>query len=96
MNHTISVLKDKKLPEMFRPILWGLRFDAIRAWKDKEAIILSALNDGELAHLRWIIKSYGTDEIRKTLSSRLETELYPESRNLARVLFSVPNFRHAR
>ena len=91
-----TMLKNERLPKMFRPILWGLRWDALRAWKDREAVIMAALNEGNLKHLRWIKKTYGADEIRNVLSRRLETELHLESRNLARVLFSIQHFRHAR
>jgi len=83
-------------PEMFRPLLWGLKWSAIDIWEDREDIILAALNHGELEHLRWIIETYGKNEIRRALVKRLETEIYPESRNLARVLFSVPGFRKSR
>ena len=85
-----------KPPEMFKPLLWGLRWDDLDAWEDREAIILAALNEGELDHLQWIIKTYGVDEIQKVLSRRLETEFHPESRNLAKLLFSIQNFSHAR
>lgn len=87
---------DKQPPEIFRSLLWGLKWDALGIWKDRADVILAALNYGELEHLRWIIKTYGVSEIRKMLSRRLETEVYPESRSLARVLFSVPQFRRSR
>lgn len=86
----------KQPPDIFRPILWGLKWDALDISKDKADIILAALNYGDLEHLRWIIKTYGVEEIRKVLSRRLESEIYPESRNLARVLFNVLKFRHSR
>jgi hypothetical protein len=89
------VKKTRKPPEMFRPLLWGLRWDALRVWEDKEAIIMAAVNEGEREHLRWIIKAYGEKEIKKVLFRRLETEFHPESRNLAQVLFNA-HFRHAR
>ena len=89
-------MKSAKIPEMFRPFLWGLRWDALDAWKDRADIILTSLNYGDLKHLRWIIKIYGANEIRRALSRRLETEIYPESRNLSRVLFNNPQFRRSR
>lgn len=81
---------------MFRPLLWGLRWGVLRVWEDREAIILATLNYGDIEHLRWIIKTYGVSEIRRVLSRRLETEIFPESRNLAKILFSNPRFRHTR
>ena len=79
-------------PEMFKPLLWGLKWDALDIWEDRHEIILAALNHGDLEHLKWTKETYGEAEIKKVLSQRLETEIYPESRNLARVLFSVPGF----
>ena len=96
MKNTAKPVFKKRPPEMFKPLLWGLRWDALDVQEDKEDIILAALNHGRLEHLRWIIKTYGKEEIRKILSRRLETEIYPESRNLARVLFSVSGFRRNR
>jgi hypothetical protein len=96
MRNVAKIASKKQLPEMFKPLLWGLKWDALDVWKNREDIILTALNNGDLSHLKWIIKTYGKDEIKKVISSRLETEIYPESRNLAKVLFSIVKFRKSR
>ncbi|PIW97411.1 hypothetical protein COY65_00930 [Candidatus Jorgensenbacteria bacterium CG_4_10_14_0_8_um_filter_39_13] len=96
MNIVNKLVLKRQPPEMFKPLLWGLKWNALDIWEDREEIILATLNYGKLKHLSWIIKTYGKDEIRKVLSRRLETEIYPESRNLARVLFSVSSFRQNR
>ena len=44
--------KETILPDFFKPILWGLKLDALEIEKDKEEIILAALNHGELEHLK--------------------------------------------
>ncbi|MDO8663720.1 MAG: hypothetical protein Q7K28_02710, partial [Candidatus Wildermuthbacteria bacterium] len=62
----------------------------------KEDIIVSAVNEGSLAHWRWLIGMYGKDTIRKVLEKRLASEFHKESRNLAKVVFSLRGFRHAR
>ena len=87
---------DRRPPEMFKPLLWGLKWNALRVEKDEADIILATLNYGELKHLRWIIKTYGKAEIKRILEKRLVSEFHPESRNLAKVLFSFSKFRHAR
>ncbi len=84
------------VPEMFRPLLWWTRWEDIDAQEDKEDIIVSAVNEGTLLHWRWLIITYGKERIRKVLEQRLASEFHPESRNLARLVFSVSNFRHAR
>lgn len=91
-----GVVSHKKLPESFKPLLWSLKWDALDTEKDKEDIIVAAVNEGNLEHWRWIIETYGKEEIRRVLAKRLETEFHPESRNLAKVIFSIPHFRHAR
>ena len=79
-------------PEMFRPLLWGLRWKDIDIEKDKEDIIVNAVNEGRLDHWRWLIQTYGKDTIRSILERRLETEFHLESRNLAKIIFSANRF----
>lgn len=86
----------KKLPDFFKPILWSLKWDKLDVDEDKEDIIVAAVNEGTLDHWRWIIATYGKEEIRKILEKRLSSEFHPESRHLAKIIFSVPEFRHAR
>ena len=81
---------------MFRPLLWWARWGDFDIQEDREDIIVSAVNEGSLAHWRWLIGTYGKDTIRKVLEKRLDTEFHPESRNLAKVIFSLSGFRHAR
>lgn len=83
-------------PSIFRPFLWWAKWEDIDIEKDKEDIIVSAINEGWLDHWRWLVKTYGKDTIRKVLGRRMTSEFHPESRNLARVIFSIPHFRHAR
>ncbi len=88
--------KNLKIPISLKPLLWGLRWRDLDAWQDRADIVLAVLNEGELEHIRWIKENYGLREIKKILSVRLETELHPESRNLARVIFSIPSFQSSR
>ena len=81
---------------MFRPFLWWTKWEDLDLNEDKEDIIMSTVNEGTLDHWRWIIKTYGKEEVRKILQKRLSTEFHPESRNLAKLIFSIPDFRHAR
>lgn len=83
-------------PKMFRPFLWWVKWEDVDIREDKEDIIVSAINEGTLDHWRWLIGTYGKETIRKVLEKRLETEFHRESRNLAKIIFSVPRFLHAR
>lgn len=86
----------KKPPEFLKPILWSLKWNELDIGEDREDIIVAAVNEGTLRHWRWLIKTYGRTEIRRVLRKRLATEFHPESRNLAKVIFSIPHFRYAR
>lgn len=88
--------KSKKLPSLFRPLLWSLSWKDLDIQEDKEDIIVNTVNYGNLKHWKWLIKTYGKKTIRQVLRNRLDSEFHPESRNLAKVLFSVTRFRHAR
>ena len=91
-----SLKTKNSLPISFRPLLWSWRWRDIDVQRDREEIIVSAINEGSLDHWRWIIKTYGKSEIKKILEKRLVSEFHPESRNLAKILFSLSKFRHAR
>lgn len=75
---------------MFQPLLWFLNWDEVDIKKDKNDIILNAVNDGSLVHWRWITDTYGKAAIRAVLKKRLASEFHPESLNLARVVFRIP------
>lgn len=84
------------VPYSFKSLLWSFRFDAIDPEKDKEDIIVNTVNDGTLAHWRWIVERYGRETIRQVLARRLATEFHPESLNLARAIFGLSSVRYAR
>lgn len=91
-----TVFHEDRLPDSFRPLLWGLKWDSLDIEDDKEDIIVSAINEGSLLEWRWVISKYGKDKIRQILEKRLKTEFHPESRNLAKLIFNIPSFRDAR
>ena len=86
----------QKLPLFFKPILWSLKWGDINVIEDKDDIIVNTVNEGTLDHWRWIVRIYGKETIRQVLARHLDSEFHPESRNLAKVIFNVPYFRHAR
>ena len=90
-----SSVSSVTLPEIFRPLLWWVKWEDVNTEEDKEDIIVSAVNEGTLRHWRWLVDTYGKEAIRKILEKRWATEFHPESRNLAKVIFSVVGFQHA-
>jgi len=57
---------------------------------------VNTVNEGTLEQWRWMIAAYGKDTIRRVLERHLDSEFHPESRNLAKVVFLLSQFRHAR
>ncbi len=94
MKQSIKLTKQNP-PEIFRPILWSLKWEDVDIYEDKDDIIVSAINEGTLDHWRWIIKVYGKENVRQVLLRHLQSEFHPESRALAQIVFSFSNFRHA-
>lgn len=89
-------IKTKKPPFMFRPLLWYLNWSRIDIVRDKEDIIVNTINDGTLAHWRWIVRTYGKAAVRAVLKKRMASEFHPESLKLATIWFSLPPLRYAR
>lgn len=84
------------IPESLRPLLWGLKWDELNVEDDKDDIIVGVVNGGRIADWNWLRSVYGDDIIKNVLEKRLVSELYPESRNLAKIFFGVNSFLHAR
>jgi len=83
-------------PRIFATLIWWARLEDLDIEEDREDLIVSAVNEGTLVHWRWLIATYGKKVVRQVLEKRLVSEFHPESRSLAKVVFSVSDFRHAR
>jgi hypothetical protein len=83
------------LPEDLRPFFWSYRFGDLDLHHDEKTIIIHLMNYGSLAHWRWLVREYGTPEIRQVLRSIPATEIRPRTRELASLIFSIPTWRHA-
>lgn len=80
-------MKQKKLPEIFRPILWSYRFEDVDIEKHKNTIIIQAINYGTLEHLRWIVRAYSEQEVREVLQQVPVTSIRSHVRKLVSLLF---------
>lgn len=83
------------LPDFFRPILWSYDIRRIDVARDRKAIIVQALNYGDLEHWRWLVHTYGKEEIRKVLAGLPMTEFRSRVRRLIILVFSIDAFSHA-
>lgn len=85
----------KRLPKTFRPLFWSYRFEDLDAQEHKNTVIVQLVNHGTLADWHWLVREYGTAEIRRVLQSIPATEINPRTGPLASLLFSIPHWRHA-
>ena len=92
-----SVKKNKqnKLPLFFKPILWSYDFDSIDIEKNKKVIIINAINYGDLKHWRWLIKSYGKENVKEILMKVPFTEIRLRIVPLVSIMFSIDKFNYA-
>lgn len=91
------VRRAKKLPEMFRPLLWSYRFEEIDPQAHQKEIIINAINYGDLKHWRWLTAHYGRTRVSRVLTSVPVTEYRPHIRKLVGMFFGIADeaFRHA-
>jgi hypothetical protein len=86
----------KRPPKIFQPLLWSFKWQDIDVMEDKDVIIVNTVNEGTLSHWHWLIQTYGKQTIQQVLERHLASEFHPESRNLAKIIFSISKFRYAR
>ena len=87
--------ENARLPDSFRPLFWSYRFEELEQAKDEKTVIIQLINYGTLRHWQWLVRRYGTAEIKRVLQSMPATEIKPRTRVLASLLFSIPTWRHA-
>lgn len=87
--------KTQRPPTNIRPLLWSLKWSDLDIQADQDDIILNVVNEGTVQQLRWLVTTYGKARIRKVLQRHWASELHPESRNLAKVMFPTLRFHHA-
>lgn len=93
MKH--QTLAFQRLPDFLRPLFWSYDFDSLDLEKHQKIIILNVINYGDLKHWRWISDYYGKDNVGQVLSEAPVTELRPQVRKLAAVIFNIKEFNHA-
>jgi hypothetical protein len=55
------------LPDFLRPYFWDVEFEKIELAKDSQFIVKRVLDRGNLHDIRWLIKTYGKNEIKKVV-----------------------------
>lgn len=83
------------IPDFFRPVLWSYDFARFDPEKNRELLIVQAINYGDLSHWRWIIGRYGRDAVRAVLQKIPATFFRPRVQRLVALLFNIQSFNHA-
>ena len=60
--------REKQLPQSIKTVLWSYNIDTVSLERDKETIITQCLNYGTLEDIKWVLKTYSEQEIRKIVS----------------------------
>jgi hypothetical protein len=76
-------------------LFWSYRFNEMDPARDEKTVVVQIINYGTLAEWRWLVREYGSAEVRRVLGTITETEIKPRTRGLASLLFSIPDWRHA-
>ena len=77
------------LPEYFRSVLWAHDFTRMNPEKDRQTIIVQAVNYGDLRHWRWIAKRYGKRVVASVLADTRADSVRSRVRSLASLLFRM-------
>lgn len=83
------------LPSSFRQLLWSFDFPSIDPIAAQKEIILQTVNYGTWEQWRWIARTYGKDEVARTIAELPESSFRPQALRLARVVFNVPAMSYA-
>ena len=85
----------KKLPKIFKEILWSYNFSLIDPEKHKKEIILNTINYGRWEHWEWIFKNYGKEEIKKIIQETPKSEFRPQALKLISLILKIPSLKYA-
>ncbi len=67
MNQFVKQQEKTKVPEFLRSYFWDVRFEELEIERSAFFIIKRVLDRGNLGDIRWLIKTYGKDEIKKVV-----------------------------
>lgn len=56
-----------KLPQSFRSYFWDVKFEELTIQTDAFFVIKRVLDRGNLSDIRWLVKTYGKEEIKKVI-----------------------------
>ena len=85
----------KKLPKIFKSILWSYKWGNIDVDESKRRIIINSVNYGDLDHWRWIVDYYGREEVLDVVNSSKEGEVREGAKKLLNLILSKKDEKSA-
>ena len=91
----MSTIKKTKLPEDFRPLMWGYDFNKIDPELNIDRIVVNTVNYGFWEHWQWIANYYGKERIKKLIENLPASEFQKRALKLAMLLFNIKKMKYA-
>ncbi|MBI4004984.1 hypothetical protein HY358_02515 [Candidatus Roizmanbacteria bacterium] len=66
-NNIMKQEAKKELPQSFQSYFWDVEFEKLEIKRSAHLIIKRVLDRGNLSDIRWLLKTYGKDEIKKVV-----------------------------
>lgn len=76
-----------KIPSFLQGILWSVRVEDLDLQKDKVYIIHQILSYGNFKELRWLLKNYSLQEIKKVFLDHPIKVYRPQAFNFIKEIF---------
>lgn len=87
-------MKKTKLPRDFKYLFWSYDFSSVDPKKDKERIIVNIINYGQRRHWKWLIRTYGKENLRRTIENIPMTEFRKRALRLISLLLNIKEFKY--
>ena len=87
--------RSSRIPQFFKPLFWGYDFNSIDSMRNKNLVIVNALNYGDLRQWKWLVKRYGRKNLRETISLIPRSEFRKHVVKLIELLFNIKEFKYA-
>lgn len=85
----------KKLPENLRPLFWSYVFEDLDIETNKRLIVVQIINYGSWSAWKWLVKTYGKNDLREFIERVPATEFRPGALMVVSLLLSVQKLNYA-
>lgn len=83
-----------KLPKDFKYLFWSYNFSSIDPEKHRDRIIINTINYGQWRHWKWLIKTYGRENLKRTIENIPMSEFRQRALKLISFLLDIRKFKY--